>query len=217
MAVSTLVRHRFLSRSLHTLHETHNDTYTASRGRCNHTATSPPPCLFLIFGVALLPRRSRRAHRGQGIKGPARGTRGRLIVRHVICSALESAFGRRVVGLRPPRPDIEYLRASLIGGGAAGHGQSPHAGSKSCCGPRAPAGAGRGRSTVAGFGARSGSPAAATGLSLGTHESPCNAGSGSSWRSRRRGCLKPPGARLDDFRRLGAPDQRKGTRDIQQA
>ena len=42
LAVSTLVRHRFLSRSLHTLHETHNDTYTASRGRCNHTATSPP-------------------------------------------------------------------------------------------------------------------------------------------------------------------------------
>ena len=77
MAVSTLVRHRFLSRSLHTLHETHND----HRG---DGVTTPPlhtPCLFLIFGVALLPRRCRRAHRGEGIKGPARGTRGRLVTR----------------------------------------------------------------------------------------------------------------------------------------
>ena len=215
MAVSTLVRHRFLSRSLHTLHETQRSSW----GRCNHTATSHSLSFSdLRRGTSASPLPSRTSRRrSQALKGHARGTRGRLIVRHVICSALESAIGRRAVGFSPPRPDIEYLRASLIGGGAAGHGQSPHAGSKSCCGPRAPAGAGRGRSTVAGFGARSGSPAAATGLSPVTHESPCNVGSGSSWRSRRRGCLKPPGARLDDFRRLGAPDQRKGTRDIQQA
>ena len=39
--------------------------------------TTPPlhtPCLFLIFGVALLPRRCRRAHRGDGLKH-SRGTR----------------------------------------------------------------------------------------------------------------------------------------------
>ena len=63
-----------------------------------------------------LPSRTSR-RRSQALKGHARGTRGRLIVRHVICSALESAIGRRAVGFSPPRPDIECLRASPIGGG----------------------------------------------------------------------------------------------------
>ena len=77
MAVSTLVRHRFLSRSLHTLHETHND----HRG---DGVTTPPlhtPCLFLIFGEASpLPSRTSR-RRSQALKGHARGTRGRHTMR----------------------------------------------------------------------------------------------------------------------------------------
>ena len=69
--------------------------------------------LDLPVGVAA----ARRAHHGEGIKGPARGTRGRLTLRHVIYGALESAIGKRAVGPCPPRPEhIEYLRASLIGG-----------------------------------------------------------------------------------------------------
>jgi hypothetical protein len=136
------------------------DTQRSSWGRCNHTATSHSLSFSdLRRGTSASPLPSRTSRRrSQALKGHARGTRGRLIVRHVICSALESAIGRRAVGFSPPRPDIECLRASPIGGGAAGHGRSSHAGFQSGCGLRAPAGAGRGRSTVAGFGASYGSP-----------------------------------------------------------
>ena len=152
MAVSTLVRHRFLSRSLHTLHETHND----HRG---DGVTTPPlhtPCLFLIFGVALLPRRCRRAHRGDGLKH-SRGTReARAAVTWKACHWqrwVKRSRGtcRRV---KPAMP----IYAPLSSGGAAGHGCQPHAGCQSGRGPRAPAGAGLGRSTDAGFGASYGSP-----------------------------------------------------------
>ena len=134
---------------------TNNNTYITLRLRCNYTATS---LILLSFGVAFLPRRPRRAHRGDWIEGPARGTRGRLIARHVIYGALESAVGKRAVGPSPPRPASEYRRTSSFGGGAPGTGKQPRAGSKTGGGLRASAGAGLGRSTDAGFGASYGSP-----------------------------------------------------------
>ena len=121
------------------------DTQRSSWGRCNHTATSHSLSFSdLRRGTSASPLPSRTSRRrSQALKGHARGTRGRLIVRHVICSALESAIGRRAVGFSPPRPDIECLRASPIGGGAAGHGRSSHAGfpvwlRASCPGRRRP-------------------------------------------------------------------------------
>ena len=132
------------------------DTQRSSWGRCNHTATSHSLSFSdLRRGTSASPLPSRTSRRrSQALKGHARGTRGR----HMEGMSL-AALGQAQSGDVPSGPARHaHIRASLIGGGAAGHGQCSHAGSKSCCGPRAPAGAGLGRSTVAGFGASYGSP-----------------------------------------------------------
>jgi hypothetical protein len=150
MAVSTLVWHRFLSRSLHTLHETHIDTYTASWGRCNHTATSPPLSFSdLRRGTSasrspLSPRTSRRRDQRAGARN-ARPPHSQAC--HLQRSGKRVRKARRRAPPAAPRHRISTRLSHR--GGAAGHGQRSHAGSKSGCGPRAPAGAGLGRSTVA--------------------------------------------------------------------
>ena len=88
--------------------------------------------------MASLPRRHRRARRGGGIEGPARGTRGLLTVRHVVYGALESAVGERAAGSVPPRPAFDCPRTALFGGGAAGDGWHSHAGCQSGRGHRTP-------------------------------------------------------------------------------